>query len=73
LYAKRLCKIKQTQSHIPKYWNGLFRSGESALKNIANIGIESEKTIEVLKSSPYLGLSPIGLLHGEYLNNSHPT
>lgn len=44
----------------PKYWNGFDRNSDISFSGIAISGIESEKTIEELFSSPKLGLSPIG-------------
>ena len=51
-YPKIACKTKQIISHKPKYWNGSPNHLENILKNIANMGIESENTIDELNSKP---------------------
>lgn len=46
----------------PKYWKGFDKNSDISFSGIAISGIESEKTIEELFSSPKLGLSPMGMV-----------
>ena len=61
---KTPCKANESTSHSPMNWKSVGSSGLSAFNQIATIGIESVKPIELPIGQMSSGVAPNGNVHG---------